>query len=438
MRDGIALSPVDELLCAMRGVPETIGAAALFVGEPPRVDEVRDRVVERWGGLPRLCRVLARPKESAWPRPHRWLPLERFDPGRQVVPTGDAGEHTSGEAEFADLLDRLVAHPLPDGLPPWRLRLVRRAGEGRFALVLTAHHALLDGRSLELLLSRLLDGGLGRGGRTGGGVRAVRALRAAHPDHARPSARPRVPLGSGRALPLPEGAPPRPELAWTEVDADAVRAARRALPGLGATLNEVLLAAATGALRAVHGAPERWPGAPRPLYGVFPVDLRAPEDEGTLGNVVSVVRVPLPVDSGDPAERLAACRGLLADHGPLRGADPTARVVDAAARLGPWALRLLAARAGAPGQAPVACMAFRWPRGSWALGGRPLERVIPLPPVQAPGTVGFALTDCAGTYTLSVVGHTLPGRVRSLADAFGRELAAHARPVREALSGPTR
>ncbi|GAA2449139.1 wax ester/triacylglycerol synthase domain-containing protein [Streptomyces macrosporus] len=437
MRNGIALSPVDELLCAVRGVPETIGVAALFAGEPPRVEALRARVAERWGGLPRLCRVLLRPREPAWLRPHRWLALERFDPAHQVVDAED-GPDGAGAADFTGLLGRLVARPLPDGLPPWRLLLVRRAGEGRFALVLTAHHALLDGRSLERLLSRLLDGGSGRGGRTAGGVRAVRALRDAHPDHAGPPVRPPLPLGPGRALPPPAGADPRPEAAWTEVDAGAVRAARRALPGLGATLNEVLLAAATGALRAVHGEPDRWPGAPRPLYGTFPVDLRAPGEEDALGNVVSVVRVPLPVDEDDPVARLAACRGLLAAHGPVRGADAATRLVDAAARLGPWALRLLAAWAGTPGHAPVACVAFRWPRGPWSLDGGPMERVIPLPPVQPPGTAGLALTDCGGVFTLCAVTHTLPGHARLLADAFGRELAAFARPVGAALSGPTR
>ncbi|MDG9703510.1 wax ester/triacylglycerol synthase domain-containing protein [Streptomyces sp. DH37] len=447
MERNIALSPVEEVHCGARGVPETVGMAALFTGGPPDPDGLRARVEERWGGLPRLRRVLLRPAAPARLRGHRWLPLDRFDTRRHVVDAdADAGgeavstgrtgsDGSTGSDGFTALLGRLVTRPLPAGLPPWRLTLVPRAGRGRFAVVLTAHHALLDGRSLEILLSRLFDGTPGRGGRTGGGVEAVRALRAAHPEPGRPG----MPLGPGRALPLPAGPRPLPDLAWTEVDADAVRAARRALPGPGATLNEVLLAAAAGALRAVHGDPDRWPGAPRPLYGSFPVDLRTPEEDRMLGTAVSAVRVPLPVTVADPRERLAACRGALTAFGPVRGgADTVRRAVGAAGRLGPWAVRLLAALSCSPGFCPVTCLAFGWPRGPWSLDGRPLERIVPLPPVLAPGTVCLALTDCAGAYTLSAVTHTLPGRARPLADALVRELACLARPSEPALRAPGR
>ncbi|SEQ47265.1 wax ester/triacylglycerol synthase domain-containing protein [Streptomyces radiopugnans] len=431
MERSIALSPVEEVHCGARGVPETVGMAALFTGRPPGADALRARVGERWGGFPRLRRVLLDPAPPARLRGHRWLPLDRFDTRRHVhaVHAADGGDG-GDRAAFTALLGRLVARPLPVGLPPWRLTLVAGADRGRFAVVLTAHHALLDGRSLEILLSSLFDGTPGRGGRSGTGVRAVEALSAAHPDRVRPGLpRPSAALGPGRALPLPRGRRPEPDLAWTEVDADAVRAARRALPGLGATLNEVLLAAAAGALRTVHGDPERWPGAPRPLYGAFPVDLRTPREDRMLGTAVSAVRVPLPVTAADPGERLAACRGALAAFGPVHGgADTVRRAVGAAARLGPWAVRLLAALSCSPGFCPVTCLAFGWPRGPWSLDGRPLERIVPLPPVLAPGSVCLALTDHAGAYTLTAVTHTLPGLARPLADALARELTGLARP----------
>ncbi|MFH0241875.1 wax ester/triacylglycerol synthase domain-containing protein [Streptomyces sp. HK10] len=429
METSIALSPVEEVHCGARGVPETVGMAALFTGGPPGADALRVRVGERWGALPRLRRVLLPPAPPARLRGHRWLPLDRFDVRRHVTVVNTADSTGSGDgAAFTALLGRLVTRALPAGLPPWRLTLVRGAGRERFAVVLTAHHALLDGRSLEILLSRLFDGAPGRGVRRGTGVRAVETLGAAGTDRRPP--RPPAALGPGRALPLPPGRRPCPDLAWAEVDADAVRAARRALPGLGATLNEVLLAAAAGALRTVHGDPAVWPGAPRPLYGSFPVDLRTPREERMLGTAVSAVRVPLPVTAAGPGERLAACRGALTAFGPLHGgADTVRRAVGAAARLGPWAVRLLASLSCSPGFCPVTCLAFGWPRGPWSLAGRPLERIVPLPPVLAPGTVCLALTDYAGAYTLTAVTHTLPGGARPLAGALTRELTRLARPV---------
>lgn len=203
-----------------------------------------------------------------------------------------------------------------------------------------------------------------------------------------------------------------------------MKAARRSLPGMGASLNELLLAGAAGALRTVHGEPARWPGAPRPLYAAFAVDLRTPEEHEVLGNRISVVRVPLPVAVGDAGERLAACRGLLTAYGPVAGPDMAGGIVNTAGRLGPWALRALTARTNSPRYVPVAGAVMKWPRGTWSLDGRPLERVVPLPPVPAAGTIGLALTDCGGAFTLCAVSHTFPGHARLLADAFIRELPA--------------
>ncbi|NEY32110.1 DUF1298 domain-containing protein [Streptomyces sp. PRKS01-65] len=415
--------------------------ALLFTGEPPLLDALRERVAERWGGIPLLRRSLLRPGRPSWLRRHRWQQTEDIDLRAHVAEVRAAVPGAGrGDTGFTGLLARLVAEPVPDGPPPWRLRLVRpgpgRGPQERFALVLTTHHALMDGRSLERLLSRLLDGGTGRGGAIHGGVRAARTPGGAVPAHEAPGSRlkgagrPLDALRSGRALPLASG-PPRPEgdFAWTALDTDTVRAARRALPGLGATLNELVLAASTGALRAVHGAPDRWPGAARPLYGMFSVDLRTPDQGEELGNFVSVVRLPLPVAADGPRERLLACRDLLAGTGPAHGADTTTRLVSAASRAGPWALRLLIRRAGSPRWAPVACTVIRWPRGPWSLDGASLERVIPLAPMQTPGGVRVVLTDYARAFTLSVTGHTPGGHARDLADAFGRELASLAHSV---------
>ncbi|MEV2254473.1 wax ester/triacylglycerol synthase domain-containing protein [Streptomyces sp. NPDC050147] len=416
--------------------------ALLFTGRPPSLDDLRARVAERWGGIPLMRRSLLRPGQPSWLRRHRWQETEDVDLRVHVAEVRTAVPCDGmGDTAFTALLARLVTEPVPDGPPPWRLRLVRpgpdQEPQERFAVILTAHHALMDGRSLERLLSGLLDGGTGHSGTIRGGVRATRTPRSAVPAREAPAGqvegagRPLDTLRSGRALPLPSG-PPRPErgFTWAGLDTDTVRAARRTLPGLGATLNELVLAASAGALRAVHGPPDRWPGAARPLYGMFSVDLRTPEQGEELGNLVSVVRLPLPVAVDGSRERLRACRDLLAGPAPPHDAHTTTRLVNAVSRLGPWGLRLLIRRAGSPGWAPVACTVIRWPRGPWSLEGAPLERVIPLAPVQTPNAVGVNLTDYARTFTLTVTGHTPEGLTRKLADAFGRELAslAHSAP----------
>ncbi|MEU1018085.1 WS/DGAT domain-containing protein [Streptomyces sp. NPDC005900] len=433
---GTVLTPVEELLCGNGALPEPpIGMALLFEGRPPRLDELRDRVADRWGGTPLLSRTLLRPPPPTWTRRHRWSPAAAFDVRAQVVETRVEVPHADADGTaFTDLLGRLVAEPVPHGLPPWRLHLVHAGREHApreaFALVLTTHHSLMDGRSLERLLSGLLDGATGRDGAYAG-ARSVRTPQAAGPVREAPArwakrtGRVLDSVRPGRALPLDAG-PPRAQrdLAWVDLDADAVRAARRALPGLGATLNEVLLACSAGALRAVHGAPDTWPGPSRPLFGIFSVDLRTPERSEELGNIVSVVRLPLPVAADGPRERLRACRATLSGSGPVYGASTATRLIGAASALGPWALRLLVMESRRPRYAPVTCIAIKWPRGARSLDGAPLTRVIPLPQVPIPGTVTLALVDLARTFTLCVVGHTPAGHAQNLADAFGRELTA--------------
>ncbi len=72
---------------------------------------------------------------------------------------------------------------------------------------------------------------------------------------------------------------------------------------LGATVNDVVLAAACASVRSwllSHG------GLPdRPLVGVVPVSLRK-EGDHQEGNRITVMRVRLPMDIEDPIERLRA------------------------------------------------------------------------------------------------------------------------------------
>lgn len=88
--------------------------------------------------------------------------------------------------------------------------------------------------------------------------------------------------------------------AWSDhIRLDEVKAVGRAL---GATVNDVLLAVATGALR-------RYISRGEPLYdlevrAVVPVNLRSAQEAHTLGNRFGLVFLPLPVGIEDPLDRL--------------------------------------------------------------------------------------------------------------------------------------
>ncbi len=90
----------------------------------------------------------------------------------------------------------------------------------------------------------------------------------------------------------------------TRVDLDDVRAIRRAFD---TTINDVVLAATATSLRAYL---ERHGSVPtRPLIAAVPVNVRADTVDaagGELGNRVSNMMVPLPLEPADPVDRLQA------------------------------------------------------------------------------------------------------------------------------------
>ncbi|HUY23338.1 MAG TPA: wax ester/triacylglycerol synthase family O-acyltransferase [Acidimicrobiales bacterium] len=97
---------------------------------------------------------------------------------------------------------------------------------------------------------------------------------------------------------------PNRSVSLTRVDLDEVREIRRAF---GTTINDVVLAATATALRAYFTA--RQAPVARPLIAAVPVNVRAegPDNGGTeLGNRVSTMMVPLPLEPDDPVERLQA------------------------------------------------------------------------------------------------------------------------------------
>jgi WS/DGAT/MGAT family acyltransferase len=73
--------------------------------------------------------------------------------------------------------------------------------------------------------------------------------------------------------------------------------------GHGATVNDLLLAAVTGGLRALLLA-RGTPTDGLTLYASVPVALRARADTAAFGNQVGLMVVPLPVGDPDPVQRL--------------------------------------------------------------------------------------------------------------------------------------
>ncbi|TXS41148.1 DUF1298 domain-containing protein [Streptomyces sp. uw30] len=406
------LSCADEMLL-FNGCPGVIGLAAVLSGERPDVERVRARVVERWAGLERMSCVLDRSCGRGGCA--RWVVPGPFDPVAQVA---------VARATLDELWARSVDRPLADGAPPWRLFVIPDATHGGdFALALVAQHALLDGRSLATLMRALMDDP----GPARGPERAVplprSGLRAAGRELRAMSA-------AGQALPTRAPGQTYTSVAVSELPAHTVRSARRQpADGRGATLNELLVAAVAGAVRARYGPVPRWRERDEPVYTAVPCDLRGRGNTGELGNSLTVVRVALPVDVDGPVARLRACQNALAGVPDRAAVHATVLfpAAEAARRAGPWVTRLLNRRGRHSCFAATATTAMKWPGGPSTFQGRRLVRTVGLPPLQHPGTVSFALAQAGDAFTLTAVGNAGPDDASRLADAVVTEFETWAR-----------
>ena len=82
---------------------------------------------------------------------------------------------------------------------------------------------------------------------------------------------------------------------------------KRIKAALGGTVNDVVLAVVTGALRRwLHSRGVRTEGME--LRAQVPVSIRAADERGQLGNKIAAVRGPIPVYVEDPVKRLEVCR----------------------------------------------------------------------------------------------------------------------------------
>ncbi|MFJ7077896.1 wax ester/triacylglycerol synthase domain-containing protein [Streptomyces sp. NPDC098781] len=392
------------------GLPGTIGIAAMFPGDAGPLDlaRMRSRVLERWGALDRMSLVPVPPAGPSALSGHRWSADRPFDPAAHIAGT---------DLDVESLLSEGVSRPLPPDRPPWKLLVTGpTTPAGEHAVVLLAHHALLDGRSLETLFRLLMDDAAPpqpsapavptRGRR---GVRAAtvgRELRR---------------IGAvGRPVPPSSDGEARPSVAVVGIDPRVMRAARRQpAGGRGATLNELLLSTYAGALRA-------WSkDVPSPLYATVPVDLRTRYDAQRLGNGVTALRVELPLDLDSPVARLRACQEQVAAFelrcDAHRAILPT---LQAAARTVPWLAGVMARRLARPELTTSLCTAFKWRDNPSHLYGRPLTRVVPLPQLSPPGTANLCLVHTADAYTLTVVSHLRAGDAGLIGAAVVRELEA--------------
>jgi WS/DGAT/MGAT family acyltransferase len=243
------------------------------------------------------------------------------------------------ERQLKRLCGRILSQQLDRDKPLWEMWVVEGLSRRRMAVVLKVHHCMADGLGgvelLGLLLSatpevqdeeappwtprpapgplRLMgEGLLDRARLPLGLVRAAgRVLRAPLAALAGPVQQMqaawqmlRLAMHPASATPLNRPIGPHRRFDWLSMDLGAVRQAKARL---GGTVNDVVLAVASGGLRRFFQA--RHAEVDGLQCRVFaPVGMRAEDDHGAFGNRVSFWLIDLPVCEPDPLKRLRRIR----------------------------------------------------------------------------------------------------------------------------------
>lgn len=383
------LSPLDIAFLAMEGNsnPLHLGAVATFTPtnlvHPARIAAV---LCERAQEIPRL-RQRARTSLLGGAR---WVEDPGFVPEDHVFT-----HHVRGRDRFATLVSHLMAQPLDLSRPPWELHVITGLTGGRFAVVAKLHHSLCDGMKAVGLGLQLFD-----------------ASRLSIPDVPAQPSRSMLPsLPSLRGIKdtidiassvLMNTKPPtlnspvltastRPRrVVMSRLDLADVHRIRRAH---GGTVNDVLLALVTGALRHWLSAHDS-AGPSSVVRALIPVNQRSRSGDAAAGNSISGFLVSLPVGEADPLSRLRSVREQMESAkaaGPDRGAGALPLLAD---KVPPLLHRLAAPVAArcAPLLFDTLVTSVPLPSVPLALDGAALTELYPVAPVAPGHAVGVALS----------------------------------------------
>jgi len=318
-----------------------VGSCMLFEGRAPEYDDFVSQLESRMHLVPRYRQKLAFPP-LAQARPV-WVDDPHFNAGYHVRHT--ALPEPASLEQLRNLTGRVLAQRLDRTKPLWEIWLVDQVEGGRFALISKTHHCLVDGVSGVDIATVLFDleadpppppepapawsprpepsvAALIADAFTERASAPLDAARAATSALAHPDRTTATLIGAAGALgsvlaaglqaaPVsPYNTPigPHRRFAWVDGELDRFKAIKGAL---GGTVNDVVLTAVTGALRAHMLANGHRPDTVE-LKAMVPMSVRDDADRGALGNRVTTMYAPLPVHAADVIERFAIVHGAMA------------------------------------------------------------------------------------------------------------------------------
>jgi diacylglycerol O-acyltransferase / wax synthase len=309
-----------------------VGAILIFEGPPPLYVDLVEHIRGRLNQVPRFRqRIVVPPLEAGRPL---WADDVNFNLTYHIRHT--ALPEPGGEEELKRLAGRVFSQQLDRSKPLWELWLVQGLERDRFAILTKTHHAMVDGISGVDIGTVLFDlepvptpspvrddwapgpepktsALVARAARDAAGAPLKLVGRAAEAVRSPETTARRVVEsveGLGEVLgafadpapdvPLNQPIGPHRRFVWARSELETFKRIKNAL---GGTVNDVVLAVVTGALRDwLHGRGIRTEGLE--LRALVPVSIRSEDERGNLGNRIALMRGPLPVYVEDPVRRL--------------------------------------------------------------------------------------------------------------------------------------
>jgi WS/DGAT/MGAT family acyltransferase len=430
------MSPLDagflDLEDADRHASLAIASIAILEGPAPSYEEFLAAVAGRLPLMPRYRQKV------------RQIP---FDLGRPVWvddPGFDLRYHLrqtalpapGGQEQLRHLIERVMAQRLDRERPLWESWLVEGLEGGNWAVLTKVHHSVMDGVSGVDLFRLFFDAqpepfqGVDDDWRAGpepstlrltaaalgelafSPVEQVRALRSALRTPAQLVQRT---LDTARGLATLAGAVVPTNVSslsgpigrsrryrWVGVPFADITTVRGQL---GGTVNDVALAAITGAFRRLLLARGEQPGA-HVVRTLVPVSVRGPGEQGVFDNRVSLLLADLPVEVADPAERLEAVHIRMAALKASKEAE-AGEAMTQVARYEPFPLLSLGLRLlfRVP-QRNIVTVTTNVPGPPWplyALGRRVLV-ILPYVPIATTVRIGIAILSYCDQVTFGITG----------------------------------
>ena len=347
------LSPLDASFLAVE-TPTAhmhVGWAAVFEppadGVRPSFEQLREHIAGRLPRAPRYRQML-RSVPFGINAPV-WVDDLDFDVSHHVLP--------AQSDRLSEVVEECMSKPLPHHRPLWQVWIADRLDDGRIGLVGKVHHCMVDGIAAVELGTLLLDPDpvappperdawapeappsnsklLGRGlldlARSQLDLAALPARAAGSPRRAlglasRARRAGAALLDAARPAPAtPQLNPPISSLRRLGLLARPVDDLARIKGAFGVKLNDVLLAASAGGVRAFL---RKRGEVPSRLKTMVPVNVRGSGEADQLGNRISFMFVDLPCDEPDPSRRLREIHAATSDRkraGRPEGADDVVR-----------------------------------------------------------------------------------------------------------------